>query len=105
MLEQLLGCLLVLAPTLALWDYGRRRLDSHNARGDKLLTQAAELKETAQQVASRGAWFEQKLEDSHEYTRLVLSNFINSATDIITISEEEKRHLRNKLAVAPKPKP
>jgi hypothetical protein len=86
---------LVLAPTLALWDYGRRRLDSHNARGDKLLAQAAELKETASR-------FEQKLEDSHEYTRLVLSAFINSATDIITISEEEKRHLRNKLAVAPK---
>jgi hypothetical protein len=32
--------------------------------------------------------------------RLVLSAFINSATDIISISEEEKKHLRNKLATA-----
>lgn len=96
---------LVLAPTLALWDYGRRRLDSHNARGDKLLTQAAELKATAALVASRGEWFEAKLEDSHDFTRRLLSAFINSMTDIVAISEEEKRHLRNKLAVAPKPKP
>lgn len=93
-----LELVLVLGPTLALWDYGRRRLDSHNARGDKLLAQAAELKEIAVSFAP-------KLEDSHEYMRLVLSNFINSATDIISISEEEKRHLRNKLAVAPKPRP
>jgi hypothetical protein len=104
MLDSLITAVVLILPVAALWHYGLQRLKSHDARGDKLLKQAAELKETAATVARRSEWFEQKLEDSHEYTRLVLSAFINSATDIISISEEEKRHLRNKLAVAPKPK-
>lgn len=89
MLIEVLGALAV----LALWDYGRRRLASHDQRQDKLLAITHSLKTSADTYAS-------KLDDTNEYMRLVLSNFINSATDIITISEEEKKHLRNRLAAS-----
>jgi len=105
MLDSLITAVVLILPVAALWDYGRRRLDSHNARGDKLIAQAAELKAIAEVVAGRSEWYERKLEDSQDFTRSLLASFINSMTDIISISEEEKRHLRNKLAVAPKPRP
>lgn len=104
MLDSLITAVVLILPVAALWHYGLQRLKSHDARGDKLLAQAAALQKTAETVAGRSEWFEQKLEDSNEFTRRLLSAFINSMTDIINISEEEKRHLRNKLAVAPKPK-
>lgn len=62
-------------------------VDTHRAKQEEAL-------ETFQKRLDRN------LDDSNEYSRAVLSAFINSATDIITISEEEKKHLRNKLSAA-----
>jgi len=72
---------------IALWDYGRRKLNSSSERQDKLLAHASEFRAVTD-----------KFEESHEFMRLLLSNFINSMTAIITLSEEEKKHLRNKVA-------
>jgi len=47
--------------------------------------------------AKRIVQHEDTLTAQADYIRNVLSGFINSATDILTISEEEKRQLRNKV--------
>jgi len=99
-LNLLLTTISVLGAVLALWDYGRRRLISQAFRQDKLVLAAQELKIVAEGYARQLRHVETALDDSTERVRLVLSAFINSATDIISISEEEKKHLRNKLATA-----
>ena len=73
---------------LALWDYGRRRLNSSADRQDKLLAHAAEFRAVTD-----------KFEESHEFMRLLLSNFINSMTAIVTLSEERKSQCAQTLTL------
>ena len=86
-LPTLSSAIVALAAVYALWDYGRRRLDSNKTRQDALMRKIDRL-----------ATLESTLAEGHEYMRAILATFINSATDIITISEEEKKHLRNRLS-------
>lgn len=85
---------------LALWDYGRRRLASHALRQDKLSVEYAAQQTKLLERTERLALLAERVDEAGEYQRRVLAAFINSATDILTISEEEKKHLRNKLTTS-----
>lgn len=88
--------LTVVVVAALLWDYGRRRLNSQAFRSDQ-------LGQVAESYARELRTVETALDELAQYQRLVLSNFINSATDIITISQEEKKHLINKVAMSKLP--
>jgi hypothetical protein len=85
------GLLLVLAGiVLALWDHGRTKIKSQVQRQDQLAALVSGLADNLTVLAT-------KLDESNEYVRRVLSTFLSSATDIITLSVEEKKQIQNKL--------
>lgn len=90
-----------LAMVYAFWDYGKTRLRLGVEQHTKILQQtnalAKALHEYVGQLAQTEVQLRTTLTESSEYQRAVLQSFINSATQIITISEEEKKLLRNKL--------
>jgi hypothetical protein len=83
---------------LALWDYGRRRLNTDEKIVGRLREVLASIEQYNQRLDRRDVEVLQCLNDSNEYTRSVLAGFLSSMTAIVTLSKEEKRHLENKIS-------
>lgn len=81
------------AAVLGGWDMWRRYLQSKE--------RLAGLR-ASQEVHILGMLHDLKpaLEDAIDKNRAIMQGFINSMTDIVKISEEEKAHLKNQLAAS-----